>query len=186
MALAKGCSAVPRNGPAMSRPGQRSSNLLVALVKSYGRDLKHWLEGLTTRYAAGAGLLAVGIVLLLAAAGVAISAGFHALEIHYGTYVAYSVVGGVFLLPGVTALLAGRMVLSRPAAPLPAPERQFQVLKRAVTAPAIAALVVQGGRRAARIDPVSRGLAVGAAAILLGWVAVNAARHQRDSRRARV
>jgi len=81
----------------MSRPGQRSSNLLIALVKSYGRDLKHWLGGLTTRYAAGAGLIAAGVVLLLVAAGVAISAGFHALEIHYGTYVAYGVVGGAFL-----------------------------------------------------------------------------------------
>ena len=58
----------------MSRPGQRSSNLLISLAKSYGRDLKHWFGGLTTRYAAGAGLLAAGVVLLLVAAGVAIYA----------------------------------------------------------------------------------------------------------------
>ena len=132
----------------MSRPGQRSSNLLISWAKSYGRDLKHWFGGLTTRYAAGAGLLAAGVVLLLVAAGVAISAGFHALEIHYGTYVAYGVVGGVFLLLGVAGLVAGRMMLSRPTAPLPSPGRQFQVIKRAVTVPAITTLVSHGGRRA--------------------------------------
>jgi len=162
----------------MSRPGQRSSNLFIALVTSYGRDLKHWLGGLTTRYAAGAGLLTAGVVLLLVAAGVAISAAFHALEIHYGAYVAYGVVGGVFLLLGVAGLVAGKAMLSRPVAPLPAPARQFQVLKRAVTAPVIATLVAQGGRRAGRMDPVSRGLAVGAAAILLGWMVAN--KFQRD------
>jgi hypothetical protein len=167
----------------MSRPGQRSSNLLISLAKSYGRDLKHWFGGLTTRYAAGAGLLAAGVVLLLVAAGVAISAGFHALEIHYGTYVAYGVVGGVFLLLGVAGLVAGRMMLSRPTAPLPSPGRQFQVIKRAVTVPAITTLVSHGGRR---MDPVSRGLAVGAAAILLGWIAVNAAQRQRTIRQKRI
>jgi hypothetical protein len=73
-------------------------------------------------------------------------------------------------------------MLSRPAAPLPAPGRQFQVLKRAVTAPAIATLVTQGGRRAGRMDPVSRGLAVGAAAILVAWVAANQARRIRRKR----
>jgi hypothetical protein len=171
-----------KNGPAMSRPGQRSSNLLVALVKSYGGDLKHWLGGLTTRYAAGAGLIAAGVVLLLVAVGIAISAGFHALETHYGIYVAYGVVGGVFLLLGVAGLVAGRTMLSRPAAPLPAPGRHFQVLKRAVTVPAIATLVAQGGRRAGQMDPVSRGLAVGAAAILAAWVAANQARRIRRKR----
>ena len=170
----------------MNRPGQPSSNLLIALVRSYGRDLKHWLGGLTTRYATGAGLLASGLVFLVVAVGVAISAAFHALEIHYGVYVAYGVVGGIFLLLGVAGLVAGRVILSRPATPLPTPERQFHVLKRAITAPAIATLVTQGGRRARRIDPVSRGLAAGAAALLLGWIAVNRARRQPSSKRKRI
>jgi len=170
----------------MSRPGRQSSNLFIALIKSYGRDLKHWLGGLTTRYAAGAGLLAAGVVFLVVAAGIAISACFHTLEVHYGSYVAYGVLGGVFLLLGVAGLLAGRVVLSRPAAPVPAPERQFSVLKRAITAPAIAALASPAGRRAGRIDPLSRGLAVGAAAILLGWLAVNKVQRRSNARRKQI
>jgi len=170
----------------MSRPSQPSSNLLLRLVRSYGHDLKHWLGGLTTHYAAGAGLVATGVVFLVVAAGVAISAGFHTLEIQYGAYIAYGVVGGMFLLLGLSGLVAGRVMLSRPATPLPAPKRQFQVLKHAITAPSITTLAVQGGREAGRIDPVSRGLAVGAAAILLGWVAANQARRQRNIRRKRI
>lgn len=170
----------------MSRPNQPSSNLPIALVRSYGRDLKHWLGSLTTHYAVAAGLLTAGVVFLVAAAGVAISASFHALETHYGVYIAYGVVGGLFLLLGVAGLVAGRVMLSRPAASMPAPERQFQVLKRAVTAPAIAAVFAQGGRRAHRIDPVSRGLAVGAAALLLGWIAVNRTRRQPNPGRKQI
>ena len=149
-ALAKGCSAILAMVALMNRSGQQSSNLLLTLARSYSRDLKHWLGVLTTRYAAGAGLLAAGVVFLIIAAGIATSAAFHALEVHYGTYVAYGIVGGMFLLLGVSGLAAGRVMLSRPTTPLPTPKRQFQVLKQSITAPAVAALVAQGGQRAAR------------------------------------
>jgi hypothetical protein len=167
----------------MSRSGQLSSNLLLALVRSYSQDLKHWLKGLTARYATGTGLLASGVVFLVIGAGIATSAAFHALDFYYGTYVAYGVVGGMFLLLGVSGLAAGRVMLSRPTTPLPTPKRQFQILKQSITAPAVAALVSQGGQRAGRIDPVSRGLAVGAAAILLGWIAANQLKRDPNSRR---
>ena len=128
-ALVKGCSAILEMVAVMNRSGQQSSNLLLTLARSYSRDLKHWLGVLTTRYAAGAGLLASGVVFLIIAAGIATSAAFHALEVHYGTYVAYGIVGGIFLLLGVSGLVAGRVMLSRPTTPLPTPKRQFQVLK---------------------------------------------------------
>lgn len=182
-ALAKGCSAILAMVALMNRSGQQSSNLLLTLARSYSRDLKHWLGVLTTRYAAGAGLLASGVVFLIIAAGIATSAAFHALEVHYGTYVAYGIVGGMFLLLGVSGLAAGRVMLSRPTTPLPTPKRQFQVLKQSITAPAVAALVAQGGQRAGRIDPVSRGLAIGAAAVLLGWIAANKLQREPNSRR---
>ena len=177
-ALAKGCSAILAMVALMNRSGQQSSNLLLTLARSYSRDLKHWLGVLTTRYAAGAGLLASGVVFLIIAAGIATSAAFHALEVHYGTYVAYGIVGGIFLLLGVSGLVAGRVMLSRPTTPLPTPKRQFQVLKQSITA-----LVAQGGQRAGRIDPVSRGLAIGAAAVLLGWIAANKLQREPNSRR---
>ena len=145
--LLKGCCAILTNGPVMSRPGQRSSNLLIALVKSYGRDLKHGLRGLTTRYAAGAGLLGSGVLFLVVAAGVAISAAFHALEIHYGAHVAYGVVGGTFLLLGVAGLVAGRVIFLVQSHPCLRQNDSFKCSNEAATAPAIATLVAQGGRR---------------------------------------
>ena len=167
----------------MNRSGQQSSNLLLTLARSYSRDLKHWLGVLTTRYAAGAGLLAAGVVFLIIAAGIATSAAFHALEVHYGTYVAYGIVGGMFLLLGVSGLAAGRVMLSRPTTPLPTPKRQFQVLKQSITAPAVAALVAQGGQRAARNRSRVAGARDRRRGSTAGWIAANKLQREPNSRR---
>ena len=154
----------------MINSGRSSSNIVVRMLKSYGGDLRGWLSSLGTRYALAAGLLAGGAVLLLVAAGVGVAAGFYAIELHYGAYVAYAVVGGSFLICGIAALLAGKMVLNRPAVSVPTPQRQLQTLKGSMMS-AVGTQLSLGGR-STRPDPVTRMLAAGAAATLIGWVAV--------------
>jgi len=117
-----------------------------------------------------AGLMAVGAVSLTVAAGIGIAAGFHALEMQYGTWIAYAVVGGTFAVIGAAGLIAGQTVLNRPAASVPSPQRQMQALKGTMMKAVGAQLALRG--HASQGDPVTRMLAAGAAATLIGWVAI--------------
>lgn len=168
----------------MIYPTQPTSNLVVRMLKSYGDDLRKWLSGIGTRYAMGIGLMACGAVLLTVAAGIGTAAAFHYIETRYGAYVAYAVVGGACFVLGTVGLLAGRATLGQPAAPLPSPQRQAQILKQSIAAPATALLFPSNRRQSSRVDPVTQILAVGAATVLLGWVtATHLHRHERSDRK---
>ena len=154
----------------MNHHRRSSQNILVRLVTSYVGDLQNWVSSLGTRYAIAAGLMAVGAVALIIAAGVGVAAGFHALEMRYGTWIAYAVIGGTFAVIGIAGLVAGRTVLNRPAAPVPSPQRQMKALKGSMVSAVGAQLALRG--QASQGDPVTRVLAAGAAATLLGWIAI--------------
>lgn len=155
----------------MSHHSRSSSrNIVVRVFTSYGNDLRSWVSSLGTRYAMAAGLMAVGAVSLILAAGIGIAAAFHALEMRYGTWIAYAVVGGAFAVIGVAGMLAGRTVLNTPAAPVPSPQRQMRALKGTMMNAVGAQLALRG--QSSQGDPVTRMLAAGAAATLIGWVAI--------------
>jgi len=154
----------------MSLQRRSSQNIVVRSLTSYAGDLRNWVSSLGTRYTMAAGLMAAGAISLIAAAGIGIAAGFHALEIRYGTWIAYAVVGGTFAVIGVAALVAGTSVLNRPAAPVPSPQRQMKALKGSMMSAIGAQLALRG--QSSQGDPVTRVLAAGAAATLLGWVAI--------------
>jgi hypothetical protein len=154
----------------MSLQRRSSQNIVVRVVTSYIGDLRNWVSSLGTRYTMAAGLMTVGAASLTVAAGIGVAAGFHALEMRYGTWTAYAVVGGIFAVIGIAALLAGRMVLNRPAAPVPSPQRQMKALKGSVVSALGASLALR--KQPAQGDPVTRVLAAGAAATLIGWVAI--------------
>jgi hypothetical protein len=154
----------------MSQQRGSSQNIVVRLATSYAGDLRNWVSSLGSRYTMAAGLMAFGAISLVVAAGIAIAAGFHALEIRYGTWSAYAVVGGTFAVVGIAALFAGRSVLNRPTAPVPSPQRQVKALKGSMMSAIGAQLALRG--QSSQGDPVTRVLAAGAAATLLGWVAI--------------
>ncbi|GKQ51065.1 hypothetical protein [Bradyrhizobium sp. Ce-3] len=145
---------------------------LSLILRSYLADLRQWIGHLATGYALACGLMLVGAVSLLIATGVAVAAGFHALEVRYGIWIGYAVVGGAFLLLGLAGLVAGRMLLARPPPAVPRPSRQADMLKRSIAVPVAARLIAISRTGAtARADVTTRALAAGAAVMLVGWFA---------------
>ena len=159
----------------------RSSSLSL-IFHSYLTDLRRWIAHLVTGYAVACGFLLVGAVSLLVAIGIGAGAAFHALEVRYDIWVAYAVVGGAFLLLGLVALLAGRMLLARPAPAVPRPSRQADMLKRTIVVPVAARLIVTSGSESgASVDLTTRALAAGAAIMLVGWFAASRLRRRHDA-----
>lgn len=163
--------------------GRRIANFLVRIVKSYGADVGKWLAGIGKRYAAGIGLMVGGALLAIVAAGVGTAAAFHYIEMEYGTYTAYAIVGGSYGVLGVAGLFAGRVLLGQSASPAPSPQPQIQILKQSLAIPTGALFLSSDRRDISRPDLLTQVLAVGAAATLLGWVAVTEL--QRRQRRNR-
>jgi hypothetical protein len=155
---------------------------LSLIFRSYLADLRQWLGRLVTGYALACGVMLVGAVSLLVAIGIGVAAAFHALEAHYGIWIAYAAIGGVFLLLGILGLVVGRVLLARPAPAVPRPGRQADMLKRAIAVPVAARLIASNRTGAGRsVDPTTRALAAGAAIMLVGWFAASRARRQRDA-----
>lgn len=165
----------------MNHQRRSSQNVLVWMVTSYVGDLRNWVSSLGSRYAMATGLMAVGAVSLIVATGVGIAAGFHALEIRYGIWIAYAAIGGAFALIGIAGLVAGQLVLNRPAASVPTPQRQMKALKGSMISAVGAQLALRG--QSSQADPVTRVLAAGAAATLLGWVAITYLQRRRGEER---
>jgi hypothetical protein len=164
--------------------GPRTAGFLVRILKSYGDDVRKWLAGIGTRYAAGIGLMVGGALLQMVAAGVGTAAALHYVEIEYGTYTAYAIVGGAYGILGVDGLFAGRVLLGRSASPAPSPQPQIQILKQSLAVPTAALFLSSKRRKILRPDALTQVLAVGAAATLLGWVAATQleCRHDRDQK----
>lgn len=158
----------------------RSSSLSL-IVRSYLGDLRHWIGCLVTGYAVACGVMLFGVVSLLIAIGIGVGAAFHALEMRYNIWIAYAMVGGAFLLLGLVGLLAGRILLARPAPAVPRPSRQSDMLKRAIAVP-VAARQIATSRSGsgAGVDPTTQVLAAGAAIMLVAWFAASHFKRRHD------
>ncbi|WOH78365.1 hypothetical protein RX327_20655 [Bradyrhizobium sp. BEA-2-5] len=155
---------------------------LSLIFRSYLADLRQWLGRLVTGYALACSFMLAGAVSLLIAIGIGVGAAFHALEVHYGIWIAYAAIGGVFVLLGIVGLIMGRVLLARPAPAAPRPGRQADMLKRAIAVPVAARLIATTRTGAgASVDPTTRALAAGAAIMLVGWFAASRTRRQRDA-----
>jgi len=145
-----------------------------ALLSSYIAELKRWAARIATGYALATAMLVAGAFSIAVALGIGMAALFHWLEVHYGPYVAYGMLGGLFLLGGIASLIIGLRLLRRPLPPVPYPYRQARALKRAITAPAVSrALTAVYAGNGARPDKVTQALACAAAVTLLGWIAAS-------------
>ncbi|MTV13090.1 MULTISPECIES: hypothetical protein [Bradyrhizobium] len=163
------------------RVNTRPSSLSL-IFRSYVADLRQWLGRLVTGYALACTFMLVGAVSLLVAIGIGVAAAFHAIEVHYGIWIAYAAIGGVFLLLGILGLVAGRVLLARPAPAVPRPGRQADMLKRAIAVPVAARLIATTRTGAGgSVDPTTRALAAGAAIMLVGWFAASRTARQRDA-----
>lgn len=148
------------------------NNLLIRIVKSYGRDVIKWLNGVGARYAIGIGLAAGGALSLLVATVIGTAAAFYFIETGYGPYTAYAIIGGAYGVLGIAGLISGRALLGKPAISVPSPHRQIQMLKRAISVPAATLLLASDRREPSRPDLLTQVLAAGAAVTLLGWIVV--------------
>ena len=149
-------------------------SLLSTILHSYARDLRRWTSGVVTGYALAFGLILAGALSTLVALGVGAGAAFHAIEMHHGSFVAYAVVGGFFLVLGLIGLIAGRLLLQRPMAAVPRPRRQVEILKRSIAVPVVTRQISTSRPGAAlHADSTTQALAGAAAVMLLVWIATS-------------
>ena len=145
-----------------------------ALLRSYMAELNRWAAKIATGYALATAILVAGVFSIAVALGIGVAALFHWLEVHYGPYVAYATLGGLFLLGGIAGFVIGLRLLRRPLPPLPRPRRQVRALKHAIAAPAVSrALSTVYVGNGTRPDKVTQALACAAAVTLLGWIAAS-------------
>jgi hypothetical protein len=90
-------------------------------TRSYLRDRTHQATGTLASYAVAAGLFAAAAIFLLAACLVGIAALFRWVEIQYGLFWAFGVVGALLL---VVAAICAALAMSR----LKRPQRRFPTL----------------------------------------------------------
>lgn len=138
-----------------------------ALVQSYAADLRGWATRIATGYAVAIVLLVAGLIAVFAAAGVGLSAVFYWVQVHYGTKIAYAVIGGGLLVLGAILILIGVAVLRRKVPPLPRPHRQAQAAKQ-LAAGSIAVRAVS--MDATKADAMTQVLIGAAATALAGWL----------------
>lgn len=168
---------------------QSKLNRIKLATRSYLRDRTRQATGTLTSYAVAAALFAFSAVFLIAAFFVGLAALFRWVEIHYGQFPAFGVIGG--LLVAVSAVLAGvaalrikrsppqfrsfgsrlRVALAGPISPNIAQQpKTVAAPTGSPRAPPEPAPVRHTRPRRRRIDRnVQIGLA--AAAVLLGWAA---------------
>ncbi|MCA6124793.1 hypothetical protein J6500_23270 [Bradyrhizobium sp. WSM 1704] len=148
----------------------RQPSSLSLIVGSYLADWRRWIGRLITSYALAGGLMLMGAVSLLIAIGIGVAAGFHAIEVRYGIWIAYAAIGGAFVLLGLLGLVIGRVLLARPAPHVPRGSRQAGMLKRAVAAP-VATRLIATTRSGA--DTTTQAMAAGAVILLAAWLAAS-------------
>lgn len=149
-------------------------SFLTLAIRSYVAELRKWFGGVMRRYELAIGLLLAGVIALIIAIGVGISATFHIIEVRYGSWWAYVAVGGFFLTLGLITLLAGTAMLKRPLPSVPRPHRQVDTLKRSVVMPiSVRLLSVPVTERRGKVDPITQALAAAAAVTLIGWIVVS-------------
>jgi hypothetical protein len=169
-------------------------NQIKRATRSYMRDRTHQATGSVTSYAVAAGLFAASGIFLIAACLVGVIALFRWVEIRYGMFPAFGVVGGLLLVIAVicAALAAARLKRPPPhfpsltsrlrvaitANPLRAAPTEAMQERAASLMPASSAPVDHAGanrfRSAIRARKDNRQVQAGLilAATLLGWVAM--------------
>src|SRR5215471_1183792 len=100
------------------------------LVRSYGLELRGWATGVGIRYAVALATLLAGAICFLVSVGIVLSAFFHFLEMRYGIYAGYEILGGLFLALGAIGSVIGIWLLKRHNPPLPRPRPQVETLKQ--------------------------------------------------------
>jgi putative superfamily III holin-X len=177
-------------------------NQLKRATRSYVRDRTDQATGAATSYAVAAGLFAVAGIFLIAACLVGLTALFRWVEMHYGLFPAFGVVGGLLLLVAVVCAAIAIVKLKRPAPEFPSlgsrlrvaliggsTQRQMQRLDELPSERGTAAAYAydeprnesdqQGGGNDRNVQA---GLV--AAALLLGWVALRRREQAQLARRA--
>jgi hypothetical protein len=66
------------------------------LVRSYGLELRGWATRVGIRYAVALATLVAGAICFLVSVGIVLSAFFYILEMRYGIYAGYEILGGLF------------------------------------------------------------------------------------------
>lgn len=152
------------------------------ILRSYLVDLRRWIGRIVTGYALAGGFLLAGALAVLVAIGVGVAAAFYAIQLRYGVWIAYAAIGGAFLVSGLFGLGTGSVLLNRPAAALPRPHRQADMLKRSIAVPVAARLIARSRAGAgASADTTTQALAAGAAVLLVGWMAASWFRRKPDA-----
>ena len=153
------------------------------LVRSYGLELRGWATSVGIRYAVALATLVAGAICFLVSLGIVLSAFFYFLEMRYGIYVGYEILGGLFLTLGATGTVIGIWLLKRHNPPLPRPRPQVETLKQSMTRSTVLRFLARHRWAGRPGDPVTQ-ILVGAAALLfIGWIA--ASQVQRSSRQRR-
>lgn len=169
-------------------------NRIKRATQSYMRDRLHQATGTATSYAVATGLLAVAGIFLMAACGVGLTALFRWVEIGYGEFPAFAVVGGLLVVLAVISGAIAMMRLRRPAPNYPSLASRLRVaiaspVLRSVSGgidPAaipLAPSAPSGRPRAAAMRRSGRAglrvpVGVAVTGLLLGWVALRR-RHNR-------
>jgi hypothetical protein len=177
-------------------------NYIERAMRSYLRDRTNQATGTATSYAVAAGLFAAAGIFLIAALLVGATALFRWIEINYGLFWAFGVIGGLLLVIAAicAALAAGR--LKRPPPHFPSLASRLRVAVKAspikpdrieaagntaaeiLRAPAAPVTEMNRGRQNMRRRPTrdNRNIQAGVivAATLLGWAA---ARRRQQARR---
>jgi hypothetical protein len=153
---------------------------LKGLVYSYFFDVRAWATGLATGYAIAGSLLVLGAVCILAAVMVGLAALFQWIEVNYGTYRAFGIIGGGLILAGALCVVMGLRLIKQPKSRFPLAERQIAIAKRAVGAPALQRLNGASRPNLFSADPITEFLAGAAAVILIGWVAASRVERYRN------
>jgi hypothetical protein len=155
------------------------------LVRSYGLELRGWATGVGVRYAVALATLLAGAICFLVSLGIVLSAFFYFLEMRYGIYAGYEIIGGLFLALGVIGTVIGVWLLKRQTPPLPRPRPQVEVLKQSMTRSTVLRFLARYGWAGRAGDPVTQ-ILVGAAALLfIGWIAASQAQRSPSFRRRR-
>jgi hypothetical protein len=100
-------------------------------LRGYTRKLVGWAKQRVTTYGVAAGLLLAAVFLLAVAAGVATAALFYFIELRYGPWTAYGVIGASFAALGTIAALVTLRMLKRQGPPVPRPPSAVKLFRQA-------------------------------------------------------
>jgi hypothetical protein len=107
------------------------------LVSSYVSDLSSWGASLAANFAVVFSLFAVGGGFVLGGLIVGLAAVFHWIEVNYGLYCAYGIIGSSLSAIGALFILLALRPVRGPKPHMPLGERQMRTVKRAIASTAL-------------------------------------------------